>query len=220
MNPAEQYREAAFTQVVKIGKALGNVSRLKILDNLVQGKKSVEALAQAVGLTVKTTSKNLQLLKKVGLVQEERHQNFIVYDLASSQVAAVISLLIDLSEQQLPGLQELEENLKQANSSLTSLSIPSLRQMMVKQDPYLLDLRPKAEFEQAHLPGAHNLPYDQIGQHLNDLPKDRQIVVYCRGRLCGYSNWIGSKLQQAGYKVATFNQTVWEWKQAVQESEQ
>lgn len=77
MSEVNEFRNEAYDQVVKIGKTLGNVSRLKILDNLVQSKKSVEELARAVGLSIGTTSKNLQLLKKVNLVKEEKEKNFV-----------------------------------------------------------------------------------------------------------------------------------------------
>lgn len=80
------YRDAVYEQVVKVGKSLGNVSRLRILDVLVQGPKTVEHLATIIGLSVATTSRNLQILKQAHLVQIERRQNFIVYRLASEQV--------------------------------------------------------------------------------------------------------------------------------------
>lgn len=216
MNKAEEYRDDAFAQVVKIGKSLGNISRLKILDNLVQGKKSVEELAEAIGLTVKTTSKNLQLLKKVGLVKEERNKNFIVYELASNKVARVLSLLVDISEENIPEMKQLEADLKQKNSNLIRTSIPDLKKQMLTGDPYLIDLRPSSEFKKGHLPGAHNIPYDQIDQKMIDLPRNNKIVVYCRGRLCGYSDLIGNKLKMAGYDVETFNNTVWEWNNFVE----
>lgn len=216
MNKAEEYRDDAFAQVVKIGKSLGNISRLKILDNLVQGKKSVEELADAIGLTVKTASKNLQLLKKVGLVKEERNKNFIVYELASNKVAQILSLLIDISEKNIPEMKQLESHLKKENSNLIRVSIPELRKQMLTKDPYLIDLRPASEFKRGHLPGAHNIPYDQIDLKINDLPKDNKIVVYCRGRLCGYSDVIGNKLKMAGYDVETFNNTVWEWNNVIE----
>lgn len=216
MNKAEEYRDDAFAQVVKIGKSLGNISRLKILDNLVQGKKSVEELAEAIGLTVKTTSKNLQLLKKVGLVKEERNKNFIVYELASNKVARVLSLLVDISEENIPEMKQLEADLKQKNSNLIRTSIPDLKKQMLTGDPYLIDLRPSSEFKKGHLPGAHNIPYDQIDQKMIDLPRNNKIVVYCRGRLCGYSDLIGNKLKMAGYNVETFNNTVWEWNNFVE----
>lgn len=215
MNLANEYRDQAFEQVVKMGKALGNISRLKLLDNLVQSKKSVEELAEAVGLSLGTASKNLQLLKKAGLVKEQKEKNFVFYELADQKVAKIISLLIDLSEENNPNLIKLQQDLKKKNSNLQRISIPSLQDEMLKNDPYLLDLRPQEEFKAGHLPGAHNIPYDQIDFKLNDLPHERKIVVYCRGRLCGYSDVIGNKLKLAGYDVATFNNTVWEWNNAV-----
>lgn len=215
MSIESEYRDDAFSQVVKIGKSLGNISRLKILDNLVQGKKSVEELADAIGLTIKTTSKNLQLLKKVGLVKEERSKNFIFYELASNKVARILSLLIDISEENLPEMKQLENDLKAKNSDLKEISISELKHQMVTEDPYLIDLRPISEFKKGHLPGAHNIPYDQIDTRLSDIPKDKNIVVYCRGRLCAYSDVIGHKLKGAGYNVETFNNTVWEWNNAV-----
>lgn len=216
MNAAEQYRDKAFEQIVKIGKSLGNISRLKILDNLVQSKKSVEELANAVGLSIGTTSKNLQILKKVGLVKEEKNKNFVFYELASQKVAKVISLLIDISEENIPELQELEHKLKTKNSNIISISIPDLKKQLYMNDPYLLDLRPTEEYQKGHLPGAHNIPYDQIEEKMEKIPRDREIIVYCRGRLCGYSDVIGGKLSLAGYHVKAFNHTVWEWNNSLE----
>lgn len=60
----EEYKRQAFEQVVKIGKATSNLTRLKILYALSQGRKSVDELAKTIGISVGTTSKNLQILKK------------------------------------------------------------------------------------------------------------------------------------------------------------
>ena len=211
MCSVEDYRDAAFEQVIKVGKAFGNVSRIKLLDNLIEGKKSVEELAKAVGLSVGTASKNLQILKKVNLVKEEKDKNFVYYELASAKVAKLITLLIDISEDAIPELKELEKHLKKENSNLLRLSIPELKEKLEKTNPYVLDLRPKSECEEGHLPGAHNIPFNEIDLNLNKFPYDRKIVVYCRGRLCAYSDVIGNKLKLAGYDVETFNNTVWEW---------
>lgn len=211
MCSVEDYRDAAFEQVIKVGKAFGNVSRIKLLDNLIEGKKSVEELAKAVGLSVGTASKNLQILKKVNLVKEEKDKNFVYYELASAKVAKLITLLIDISEDAIPELKELEKHLKKENSNLLRLSIPELKEKLEKTNPYVLDLRPKSEFEEGHLPGAHNISFNEIDLNLNKFPYDRKIVVYCRGRLCAYSDVIGNKLKLAGYDVETFNNTVWEW---------
>lgn len=215
MNEVNGFSNKAYDQVVKIGKALGNASRLKILDNLIQSKKSVEALAKAVGLSIGTTSKNLQLLKKVNLVKEEKEKNFVFYEIAGPKVKQALTLLIDISEENIPELKQLQKDLNKNNSNLISLTIPELKNKMKKEDIYIIDLRPKDEFDAGHLPGAHNIPYDKIDDEMDRLPKDKEMVIYCRGRLCPYSDIVGNKLKLAGYSVETFHNTVWEWQQTV-----
>lgn len=51
---------------------------------------------------------------------------------------------------------------------------------------------------------------------MNEIPHNREVIVYCRGRLCGYSDIIGGKLSLAGYHVKTFNNTVWEWNNSIE----
>lgn len=210
-NLANNYREEAFNQVVRISKTLGNVSRLKLLENLTQGRKSVEELAKTVGLSTATASKNLQILKKVGLVEEKRDKNFIYYKLASDKIAQVISLLVDISQQNLAEFTELQTKLDQQGSNLVHLSIGDLKRKMVVGDPYIIDLRPADEYDAAHLPGAHNIPFDQFNSRMSEIPSNREIIVYCRGRLCGYSDILGKKLKDKGYQVQVFDRTVWEW---------
>ncbi len=216
MNEVNGFRNEAYDQVVKIGKALGNVSRLKILDNLIQSKKSVEELADAIGLSIGTTSKNLQLLKKVNLVKEEKEKNFVFYKIADPKVKQVLTILIDISEENLPELKQLQKNLKKHNSNLISLTISELKNKMKKEDIYIIDLRPKDEFDAGHLPGAHNIPYDKIDDEMDKLPQDQELIIYCRGRLCPYSDIVGNKLKMAGYSVQIFNNTVWEWQQTIE----
>ncbi len=211
----EEYRDSAFEQIVKIGKSLGNVSRLKLLDNLAQGKKSVEDLAKNVGLTTGTASKNLQLLKKAGLVKESRDKNFIFYKLTSKKIAQMISLLIDIGEESLPELRDLEDDLKIKNSKLPHLSVSDLKQEILTDNPYVIDLRPRSEYMAGHLPGSHNVPYSTFNIDQLNLPKDRTIVVYCRGRLCAYSDVLGEQVYQKGFNVQVFNHTVEEWNQKV-----
>jgi rhodanese-related sulfurtransferase len=50
----------------------------------------------------------------------------------------------------------------------------------------VLDVRSGEEYAAGHVPGAVNVPYDQVAARIAELPKDRQIVLYCRsGRRVG-----------------------------------
>ncbi|QNQ81274.1 ArsR/SmtB family transcription factor [Lactobacillus sp. PV034] len=213
---ADKYQNAAFEQVVKIGKTFSNLTRIKILFMLDQGPKSVEELAGQINMSVANTSKNLQILKQVNLVKEEKQKNFVIYHLTSKKVNELLSLLIDLSEEALPSFTELEDNLVAKTTDLPHVDSKTLYDKLSSNGAYVLDLRPKDEFDNDHLPQAHNIDYHYIDEHLNELPNDQDIIVYCRGRLCGIANVVGQRLQDLGHQVYTYNHTVSEWKNDIQ----
>lgn len=53
-----------------------------------------------------------------------------------------------------------------------------------KKDPnvLILDVRTPEEFAAGHVPGAKNIPHDQLSNRLAELAgaKDKDIIVYCR----------------------------------------
>jgi rhodanese-related sulfurtransferase len=55
--------------------------------------------------------------------------------------------------------------------------------MHEKQKAVLIDARPAEEYQQAHIPGAINIPADRMKTETSRLPKDKatQIIFYCRG---------------------------------------
>jgi phage shock protein E len=51
---------------------------------------------------------------------------------------------------------------------------------------FVLDVRTPEEFAEGHVPGAVNVPHDQIAARLDQVPKDKDVVLYCRsGRRAG-----------------------------------
>lgn len=66
--------------------------------------------------------------------------------------------------------------------------------------PLVLDVRTPEEFSAGHIPGAVNIPYDQLESRLAELPAepDTEIVVHCKsGRRAGIAE---ETLSRAGYK--------------------
>lgn len=49
-----------------------------------------------------------------------------------------------------------------------------------KTAPYLLDVRTQEEFAEGHVPHAANIPVQELETRLAEVPKDRDVVVYCR----------------------------------------
>lgn len=46
--------------------------------------------------------------------------------------------------------------------------------------PYVLDVRTAEEYVAGHVPGAVNIPHDQLATRLAEVPKDQDVVLYCR----------------------------------------
>ena len=46
--------------------------------------------------------------------------------------------------------------------------------------PFVLDVRAPEEFVTGYVPGAVNIPYDQVAARLAEVPKDKDVVLYCR----------------------------------------
>jgi len=66
--------------------------------------------------------------------------------------------------------------------------------------PFLLDVRTETEYAAGHIPGAINIPVDELRNRLQELPRDREIAAYCQ---VGQRGYIATRiLKQAGFRVA------------------
>ena len=75
-----------------------------------------------------------------------------------------------------------------ATPRVTQVSPDALLEMQAQKDAslFLLDVRRPDEFAAGHIPGAVNIPYDQVAARLGEIPKDDEVVLYCHsGRRAG-----------------------------------
>ena len=75
-----------------------------------------------------------------------------------------------------------------AEPALVPISQEALLERQQKGDEtlYVLDVRSPEEYASGHLPGAINIPYDQIASRIAEVPKDQDVVLYCKsGRRAG-----------------------------------
>jgi len=60
------------------------------------------------------------------------------------------------------------------------------RQQKGDEAAFVLDVRSPEEYASGHVPGAVNIPYDQIASRIAEVPKDQDVVLYCKsGRRAG-----------------------------------
>ena len=65
----------------------------------------------------------------------------------------------------------------------------------------VLEALPPEEYRRAHIPGALNLPADQVRALASKLipRKDLELIVYCAGRTCHASEKVAEELSTMGY---------------------
>ncbi len=83
----------------------------------------------------------------------------------------------------------------------------------------ILDARSPAEYAEGHIPGAINIPYDELPQYLEALQSeaapDQSVVCYCRGLLCDLSDHLATELRLMGYGDVNVFKGGWdEWTEA------
>lgn len=83
--------------------------------------------------------------------------------------------------------------------SYQKISSEEARQIMQEHEKYMiLDVRSRAEFDEEHIDGAYNLPYDEINE-LIDFDKDMVLFVYCQSG--NRSKIAAEQLLELGYEV-------------------
>lgn len=206
-------KNAAYTAFADVTKALSSPRRLELLDLLVQAPRTVDDLARAVGRPVGSTSQHLQVLKRARVVQTRRHGTWIEYRLAPG-VAEVFAAVRRLAELQSPALRDARDQLHADmadGDEPRTIDARQLRQHLDAGDATLLDVRPAAEFEHGHIPGAISAPLARLEALLPTLPADSLLVATCRGPYCVDAAAAVRLLRAHGRRAVRFEQGVAEW---------
>jgi len=203
--------------LAQVARALGNGHRLALLERLAQAEASVDTLASTTGLSLGNASQHLQQLRRAGLVTARRAGKQVIYSLTDERIVSLVSLLRQVAETNLAEVERLVSRLfadDDAGGALEAVSQEALLSKLEKGELALLDVRPEEEFQAGHLPQAINIPVEQLELMLDKLPRDKEIVAYCRGRYCALSHQAVQRLRQLGYQVRRFEEGYPEWKAA------
>jgi rhodanese-related sulfurtransferase len=170
-----------------------------MLELLAQRERSVEDLANELGIAVANASKHLKVLASVHLVETRRAGTFIHYRLASPSALRLLRLIGEFAEERLP---EIGAALRRHLGDRVIEEIkPEKLVQKVKRGAVLLDVRPEAEYNAGHIKGAHNIPIDVISRKKASqvLPADREVIVYCRGPYCVWADEAVDQLRKWGF---------------------
>ena len=207
-------KDLLYEQVARVGKALASPKRLEMLEMLAQGEKAVETVAAEVAIDVKLASAHLKALKEARLVQSRRDGKRMIYRLSGADVAQLGVTLRDVAEEHLVELRLALQQMMTEPDRLAQVSRKELMARAKRGEVVVLDVRPPDEFDTAHLPFARSMPLAELEQRLGELPRDTEIVAYCRGPFCLMSDEAVRLLTQRGFRARKTFDGVSEWRAA------
>lgn len=207
-------KQAIFAEFATVARALGHSHRLEILEHLAQGERGVEALSRRIGLSIANTSQHLQQLRRAGLVSPRRDGKFVLYSLADDTVLGLLSSLRQVAERNVAEVDRIVRGYFADRDNLEPVSREELLERSREGLVTVLDVRPRDEFALGHLPGAVNIPLDDLEARLADLDPGQEIVAYCRGTYCVLSFEAVAELRRRGFRVRRLEDGYPEWKAA------
>jgi len=209
-SPKRQLHEL-FAQVAK---ALSHAHRLDLLELLAQGERNVEALANVAGFTVANTSRHLQQLRRAGLVASHKEGLYVFYRLAGDDVIDLLRSLRRTGQRHISDVNDVIVGYFNDRDGLEAVSRQELLRRSRDGLVTVLDVRPSEEYEAGHIPGAINVPLDEIERHLANLPKEQEIIAYCRGEYCVLAFEAVAMMREKGFTARRLEEGYPEWKAA------
>lgn len=207
-------KTALFIQFAIVAKSLAHAHRLELLEQLAQGERSVEVLAERTNLAVANTSQHLQQMRRAGIVASRREGKFVFYALADEAVLDLLSALRRIAEQNIAEVDQVIRSYFNDRDSLEAISREKLMELSRAGAVTILDVRPADEFALGHLPGAVNIPLRELEARLAEFDPAQEIVAYCRGAYCVLSYEAVATLRARGFKVRRLEDGLPEWRAA------
>ena len=211
-NPNRIFKDAIYEQFARIGKAVSSPKRLELLDLLCQAERTVEALAKEAGLTVANASQHLQVLRAARLVETEKEGLFVTYRLADQAVCEFFRAMRVLGESRLAEVEQIKRRFLEGREGMEPVDRDALLKRAREGAVAVLDVRPVEEYRAGHIPGAISIPLKDLQRHLSELPRDQEIVAYCRGPYCVLAVQAVEMLRAKGFNAVRLEEGIQDWR--------
>lgn len=198
----------------RVAKAMASANRLELIETLAQGERSVDALAQASGMSMANTSHHLQILRDSGLAVSRKDGLQVFYRLTDDAIPAVLAGIRGIAERHLAEVERIVRENFEGRDNLTPVRRDELLGLVRAGEAMVIDVRPPAEYDAGHIEGAVNIPLESLPERLSQLPHDQEIVAYCRGPYCMLAFEAVEALRVRGYHARRLEDGYPEWKAA------
>jgi rhodanese-related sulfurtransferase/DNA-binding transcriptional ArsR family regulator len=211
---SSKVKETLHRQYARIAAALASPQRSELVDLLCQGERNVLELASATGLGVANTSAHLQVLQRAQLVETRKEGTRVFYRLAGDEVARFYIALRELARMRLPEVALLAHDFFEATDQLEPVTQAELARRLRRKQVTVVDVRPVEECRAGHIRGAISMPLATLRHRMGDLPRDREVVAYCRGPYCVLAPQAVEILRAAGLHARRLADGFPEWRLA------
>jgi len=208
-------KQALFDEFARVAKALASGRRAEVVDLLANGERSVESIASEIEMSVANASQHLQVLRRAGLVSSRRQGTSIFYRLASPDVVKLWRTLQGVASDRVAEVGRLARAYTGDLDGVELLTKEELAKRLRRNDDLLvLDVRPEEEYAAGHVPGAVSIPVAELRRRLKELPKNKEIVAYCRGSFCAFAPEAARYLERKGFRTSVLDSGLPDWKAA------
>jgi rhodanese-related sulfurtransferase len=153
-------------------------------------------------------------LASAGLVTTRRDGTRIYYRLASERVAELWSAVRDVSATHRQHLEDLARDYLGDRSRLDQIGRDELAERLTAGDVVVIDVRPSAEYSAGHVAGARSIPIERLAASVQDLPREFEVVAYCRGPYCVFADDAVRMLRRRGRRARRLEDGFPEWQRA------
>ncbi|MFN2306097.1 MAG: ArsR/SmtB family transcription factor [Paracoccaceae bacterium] len=206
-------KTALLEEYALVARALSAPARLMILEQLAQGERGVEVLADKTGLTVANCSQHLQQLRRAALVTSRREGKAVIYRLTDAKTLELMDLIRIVAERNLAQVERILRGLSGGEDAPEAVSRADLAARIAEGSVTVLDVRPADEFAAGHIPGALNTTLTELEHIIPTFAPDAEIVAYCRGPYCVYSHQAVAALRKLGFNARRLEGGLPEWRE-------
>jgi rhodanese-related sulfurtransferase len=207
-----RFKNQIYEHLARIGKALSSPKRLELLDLLLQGPRTIEVLAQEAGLNMANASKHLQMLRAAHLVDAEKRGLYVVCRVGGESVTQFFRSMRLLGDERLADIKDIARRYLDGREGMEAVDRKRLLRRAQEGTVTVLDVRPKDEYAAGHIPGAVSIPLGELRRRLKDLPRNQEIVAYCRGPYCVLAIKAVEILRKKGFRAIRLEDGVPDWR--------
>ncbi|MFC1692856.1 ArsR/SmtB family transcription factor [Candidatus Latescibacterota bacterium] len=207
-----RFKDVIYDQFARIGKAVSSPKRLELLDLICQGEHTVETLAKETKLTMANTSQHLQVLRAARFVETEKKGLHVIYRLADQSVCEFYRTMRIMAENRLAEVEQITRQFFKGKEGMEPVDREKLLKRVQEGSVTVLDVRPEEEYRYGHIPQAISIPLQEIENRLLELPRDQEIVAYCRGPYCMLAVKAVEILQAKGFQAIRLDYGVQDWR--------